>query len=643
MAEFILIGQPNCGKSTIFNEVAGYKTIASNFPGVSVEFTKSEIDFKNEKFDLVDLPGLYSSQTTDEAELVTVKYVREKHDDAVLINIIDASVLSRSLELTLQIASLKRPMVIGLNMIDEARAKGMKIDFEKLEEIFGVPVVPTVGRKGEGVFELFEQAFNISKSKKLPNEIDFDKLEPVLKEISDVLAKEQKPYKFSKKFLALKLLEKDSPLKEYLQQNISNIGRSKIDSVIAQLESREKKESEFVVSATRHDLAFTIFKKCAVLQHTDNRDIRTKIDDVLMHPVFGYFFMGGLLYSMFFLIFTFGNFIEPYFLDNIALLTGYFENLLGSNTLAFTIIHGVIEGFGGGLGIVVPYLLPFFIFLAVLEDSGYLARIAYLIDNFMHRIGLHGLSVIPIILGYGCTVPGILATRILKSPTDKFITATLTTLVPCSARMTIIFGLVGFFISIKAAIIIYILNLIIMGITGKIMSKAMDDVSSGLILEIPRYHMPGFKAFVGKTWFRLREFVLLAWPILIIGSIVLEVINFYNLTPFINNFLEPFTTGVLGLPAVIGVTLLFGIMRKELALILLFTAIGTKEVLTVLTYAQVFSFTLFVTFYVPCLATIAALAKELGWKKALVISIITAGLAVILAVAARFIVPVFGI
>lgn len=245
------------------------------------------------------------------------------------------------------------------------------------------------------------------------------------------------------------------------------------------------------------------------------------------------------------------------------------------------------------------------------------------------------------ILGYGCTVPGILATRILKSPRDRFITSTLTTLIPCSARMTIIFGIVGFFISMKAAVAIYVINLIIIGITGKIMSKAMPEVSPGMILEIPKYHLPGFKVILKKSWFRLKEFVVIAWPLLIAGSIVLEVIHFYHLSDIVNNLLAPFTQGVLGLPVAVGVTLLFGIMRKELALILLFTAMGTNNLISVMTETQLFNFTIFVTFYIPCLATFAALSKELSWGKAFFITGITTSVAVILVLMVRFVSFIF--
>lgn len=639
--EFILTGQPNCGKSTIFNEIAGYKTIASNFPGATVQYTKSEIDFKGRRIGITDLPGLYSSQTMDEAELQSIAYIRNAGDDVVIINVIDASVLARSLELTIQLATMNLPMVVCLNMMDEAKAKGITIDVEKLSEKLGVPVIPTVGKKGKGIYETFDAACEVFVSGTRPNKPEFNKdTENLLTTIANLLAEAGLKTKWDYRFLALKMLEKDEMLYPVINDLTGNELFEKIYNEIRKFERKQEKESEFMVSAARHDLAFRIFKETTKLAEEPVTDFRTRLDNILMHPFYGYISLAVILVLIFQIIFTVGNLLEPLFLDYMAMINNYIAGQYGADSLTYAILSGFVEGFGGGIGIVIPYLLPFFICLAFLEDSGYLARVAYLIDNLMHQIGLHGLSVIPMILGYGCTVPGILATRILRSPRDKFITATLTTLVPCSARMTLIFGLVGFFISIKAAILIYVLNIIVLGITGKFLSKVLGDSSPGMILEIPKYHLPDIKVVFTKTWFRLKEFLVVAWPLLVLGSIVLEVINYYDLTGVVNQYMEPFTSGVLGLPAVLGITLIFGIMRKELALILLFSALGTHEVLQVMSFTQILSFTIFVTFYVPCLATIAALARELSWGKALGISGITAGIALVLAVMVRLVVPI---
>lgn len=638
--EFILIGQPNCGKSTIFNNVAGYKSIASNFPGATVKFTKGNISLYNKTIGVTDLPGTYSLQSQDEAEKDAVTYLINHHKDVVLINVIDASVLSRSLELTLQLMELSRPMIIVLNMMDEARAKGIRINKEELTKITGLPVIETVAKKGEGIKECFDKAYEAFFNPPEPKEVVYSKnAEICLGKIESILG--QAEYQWPERFCACKVLEKDSHFDMQFKESLSAESYGRLHEILLDYEAEEERGAEYMISFERHAKAFEIFESVSRVGSREKKDFKLKLDNIFMHPVLGYIFMIMILYSGFWIIFKVGNLLEPMFLNLVANTSRLILAKYGTSGLTSALLTGAVEGIGGGVGIVIPYLVPFFIFLAFLEDTGYLARIAYLLDGFMHKIGLHGTSVVPMILGYGCSVPGVLATRILKTPRDKFITATLTSLIPCSARMTVIFGLVGFFISMKAAVAIYVLNLVIIAATGKFLSKAMPEVSPGLILEIPRYNIPPVKVLAYKSWFRLKEFILVAWPLLILGSVLLKSAEFFHLDSAINNFLSPFTIGILGLPAALGVTMLFGLMRKELSLILLFSALGTSNVLLKMTGTQVFTFSIFITFYIPCLATIAALARELNWKKAILISLLTFSLAIILGVASRFIVPFF--
>lgn len=639
--EFILVGQPNSGKSTIFNSVVGYKSVVSNFPGVTVSYTRGKIYLNNEKIDVVDIPGTYSLQTSDEAELVAVDYILNASAESVIVNIVDASVLSRSLELTLQLMELKRPMVIVLNMMDEAERKGIIISYKKLFDITDVPVIETIGRKGKGVYNVFKKAYKVGKERMIPRTIEGPfEVERLISRLVDFLKVKHIPQKWNYRFISIKLLERDPLIKNFLKDFFCQSDWKFVDKNLAEIEKKPRKSSEFIISSVRHNMAFKIFEDIARIGHPPKIGIREKMDNILMHPILGYVFMIGALYLTFSIVFGVGDVIEPLFSSYFEKLSEFFASHIKTGSLLFSVIDGIVQGFGGGLGIVIPYLLPFFIVLSFLEDSGYLARIAYLIDNLMHRIGLHGMSVVPMILGYGCTVPGIMATRILKSRRDKLITATLTTMVPCSARMIIILGVAGS-ISMGAAGLVYIINIIVLGITGKLMSMAMPEVSPGLLLEIPKYHLPRFKAVLNKVWFRMKEFVIIAWPLLILGSIILEIIKYFNLSGSINTFLSPFTSGILGLPAAVGVVLLFGILRKELALILLITALGTNEIQNILTTTQIFTFTIFATFYIPCLATFAALAKELKWRNAFLITGITIIIAVVLSVFIRFVFPLF--
>lgn len=639
--EFVMVGQPNCGKSTIFNEVIGYKSMTSNFPGATIHYTRGSTVLDHHRMSVVDLPGTYSLQTSDEVEQAAVDFLSNLSEDSVIINIVDGSVLSRSLELTLQLMELQKPMVIGLNMMDEVSRKGITIDSGALSDILGIPVIQTNGRSGEGVYELFREAQKVTAGQPIPEALKGPRhLEEVIGNIQKSLAQKKIPPKWHYRLMAIKLLEKDRDAVSHLEKHMTSSTLSILRKHIKKLESQTGRDSDFVVSSMRHDMAFQIFEKVAVVGEPPKKDFRSRLDDLLMHPFWGYVSMALILSFVFWSIFKVGGWVEPVFLENIESIQGAVAAKYQNSPFLYVFLRGFIEGLGGGIGIVIPYLLPFFIMLSLLEDTGYLARIAYMIDNIMHKIGLHGMSVIPLVLGFGCTVPAILSARILRSKRDKFITAALATMVPCSAKMTVIFGLVGFFISIKAALLIYVLNIVIIGLSGRFFARVLPEVSPGLILEIPEYHVPSLRTLMKKTYLRIKEFIWVAWPLLIVGSIVLEMIKHFHWEPAINSFLSPFT-GLLGLPVAVGITLVFGLMRKELALLLLFSALGTRDVLTVMTPAQIYGFTVFVTFYVPCLATIIILIKEVGWGKALFISVFTTFIAIVLSMGIRYLAPLF--
>jgi ferrous iron transport protein B len=286
--------------------------------------------------------------------------------------------------------------------------------------------------------------------------------------------------------------------------------------------------------------------------------------------------------------------------------------------------------------------VPFLIGLSILEDVGYLPRVAFLMDVFMHRIGLHGKSIIPLILGYGCSVPAVMATRILEFPQHRFIVSILSTMIPCAARITIIFALVAFLIGPNAALGIFALNILVVGISGKILSLLFPypEASLGLILEIPAYQLPPLKNTLNKSWYRIREFIVIAWPILIIGSVLLALMEYGGIEKYINLLLSPLTH-VLALPFSVGTTLIFGLLRKELSMIMLTQALGTTQVLTVMTKTQVIVFTVFVTFYIPCLATIAALWREIGKKGAVLAILFTLSVALTLSLMTRVFLAIF--
>ncbi|MEJ5223078.1 MAG: nucleoside recognition domain-containing protein, partial [Anaerolineales bacterium] len=308
----------------------------------------------------------------------------------------------------------------------------------------------------------------------------------------------------------------------------------------------------------------------------------------------------------------------------------------------YHLAHGVMQGISAGVAIVLPYLLPFLLGLGLLEDIGYLPRVAFLMDALMHRIGLHGKAIVPFILGYGCNVPAVMSTRTLEEPRDRFLAAALATLVPCAARLAVVFGLVAYYMGPLAAFGLYIFNLLVIAITGRLLSRLLPEDTPGIILEMPPYRVPTLKAVFAKAWFRIREFVVEAWPMLIVGSGVLAVLTYFGWEGAINMLALP-VTWVLGLPPETGLPLLFGILRKELSLVMLGQAMGSMNFAAVMSVNQMFTYAVFVVFYVPCLATLMVLRRELGNKGMLIIAGLTVLIAMLAALAARLLLMVWGL
>jgi ferrous iron transport protein B len=621
-----LIGQPNCGKSTIFNYFSGYKAAVSNFPGTTVKYTVSQVVFEGEELTCVDLPGVYSLTSIDPAERESRNYLLAGKSD-VIINVIDASLLSRSLELTLELMSLERPLVLALNMMDEATRKGIVIEPAKLSELLGVPVVTTVAAAGRGLTDLLHGAVSAGRARVLPAQIQFSR--DVEEEIDSLAV--QLDFRFSQemglpwRFMLVKALEDDPYVIEEIgrrdQEAVHWVKNSQ--KILAQSHGRPP---ETVISSERHALSVNLFEQVAKVKPAEKPDWRERLDKIATDRFWGYVILLGIMTVFFMVVFKVGEHVEEFFLGYLTTAQDLAKVWLGVHTLTYSIVEGLLMGIFGGVAIVLPYLLPFLLGLALLEDSGYLPRVAFLMDNLMHFLGLHGKSIIPFILGYGCSVPAVMATRILESPRDRLVVSMLAVLVPCSARSVIIFALVAYALGPYWALGVYFFNLVVIAFLGKVSTWILPEVSPGLLMEIPEYRLPTLKNVARKSWHSLKEFIVVAWPILIVGSLILSLLQFYQLEVYVNDLCRPFTY-ILGLPAAVGTTLIFGIMRKELSLVMLTEALGTPQITSVLTLTQLLTFTIFVLFYMPCASTIAAMSRELGWKSAAT----AAGLSLILA------------
>lgn len=623
-----LIGQPNAGKSTLFNSVAGYKSATSNLPGTTVRYTQSRVRLNGHVCQLVDFPGTYSLSSSNEAEAEVTKHLLRGEFD-LIINIVDASQLGRSLPLTLELMELGVPIIIGLNMMDEAGRKGISIDHEKLEEILGIPVKPTVASKNLGVRDLFTIAQQVidgrlpCQIKKLSCQTDIEEIITELEGIIDRKFASSLPY--PSRFLAMKMLEDDEFYKNILLAKNGTMLSPMLTGLQERMVKLRGKPQDSVLLLERHALAMDTYSK-VVTVGAPQHDWRERLDNIVMHKIAGYFILIAVLVGFFYAVFELGALLEGYLIEGFDVLTGFLSANLNDSTFIFHLTRSIVWGISGGVAIVLPYLVPFLIGLTFLEDIGYLPRVAYLMDAFMHRIGLHGTSIVPAVLGYGCNVPAVMATRILPSRRDKIIAAVISSMVPCSARSVVIFGLVAFYLGPLWAFGIYAFNIVVVAASGKVLSLLMPEVSPGMIMEIPPYRWPSVRVVRKKTWFRIKEFITVAWPILIAGSVILGMLEYFRLDTWINAGLAPITA-FIGLPAVVGTTLIFGVLRKELALIMLTQAIGTTSVMTIMSATQILTFTVFITFYIPCVATMAVLVRELGRKWMAVVVALTLFLA----------------
>jgi ferrous iron transport protein B len=627
-----LVGQPNCGKSTLFNVVAGYKASTGNFPGVTVSYAQSPVTCGDTTFQLVDLPGIYSLSTQEPAERVTLEYLL-KQDIHLVINVIDASTLSRSLELTLQLMELELPIMICLNMVDEAERKGIFIDSQSLEQELGLPVARTVASKGLGVRELFGRAVGVIGQGRANPPKYAAHVEAEIECVESLIGDLGQSRGWPVRFLAIKLLEADDYFTHMVQEEAPP-KLSYIEACIDRLVESHGQPPEMIISGERHALAMHLFERVAkVTTRSGGKPLRDRLDRLVMHPFLGYLILVGVFFALLYLTFVVGSFLA----DQVAEPFDRLSQLFVGRGPWSPFVVGVLQGVAGGAGIVLPYLIPLLFLLSLLEDVGYLPRAAFLMDGLMHKMGLHGKSVIPFVLGYGCNVPSIMAARIIESPRDRFLTLLLASLIPCSARTSVILGLQAKYLGPVWAMGLYVANIFVLGLVGFLISHFQKGDSPGLILEIPPYRLPTVPSLWKKTWYRLKDFAIYAWPIILAGSIALEILTYLHVDRVINYLLSPLTSWLLGLPVVVGVTLFFGVFRKELTLIMLFQALGTLHVGTMLTHTQILVFVVFVTFYIPCLSTLAVLWREGGWKITWASALLNTSLALVLAFFARMI------
>lgn len=613
-----LAGNANVGKSVTFNELTGSNQIIGNWPGKTVEKAEGKLHFEGYDIDVIDLPGIYSFSTYSMEELVSREYIAFEKPN-VVINVVDASVLERNLFFTLQLMEMNVPMVLCVNQVDMAKQKGITIDTNKLEAALGIPVVSTVAVRGEGLHELMEAAIKAAQNKSMikKDTIEYGgEIEKRIKKLTQIIESKNLKLGYNSRWIAIKLLENDSEIRKLLESKSKDV-ISTVYSLIREIEDIHQEPSFSVITSERYTLANKIAGGAQV-QSEVKTTFSEKLDKIVTHRVLGYvtsvLVIGGLLLWTFVVGTNFSGLLS----DALSFFQPVDPQVSGP--LIAILWNGAFGGFVAGVTLIIPFVIPFYLMLNMIEDSGIMTRIAFMMDSAMHKMGLHGKALIPMILGYGCNVPAILGTKILETRRERLLASFAITFAPCSARTIVVLGLVAIFVSIEWALALYAIDILIMFAIGRIAMKAVPGESTGLIMEMHSFRFPNLSVVAKQTWTRTKSLIYLVFPIYIVGSALVQALYAFGVLEPVNNFMIPLTVGWLGLPVFAGILLIFGAVRKEFILLMLVTLFG-ENLAGVLTPEQFIVLALIGMIYIPCVATITLLAKEYGWKAATSISL----------------------
>lgn len=631
-----LVGQPNVGKSSLFTRLTGVGVISSNYPGTTVEFEEAVIMRKGNKVRVYDLPGTYGMSGNSEDEKVVLEMVKNPEIDSVIV-IADAANLQSSLVLCFEVIELGVPMILAVNKIDEAKKK-FDTDFEALEKLLDVPVIPVSARTSEGVDALADTVCE-GRARASSFKVKYDsRLEPMIESLSQQAGSAR----FGNFGTAVKLMEGTEIFIEDANDELA----ATAEKYRKEFESAYDESADILIARDRYSISDAMVRKIQSKTHV-KMSHKDRLSEIMITPSTGIPILIGVMMGVFLAIIFVGNFLDELIEDLYVSLVGDaladFGQSIGGD-FGEAVLIGVDQSILAVLTLIIPYILVFYIILGILEDSGYLPRAVVLLDRIMHRFGLHGGAFIPMIVGLGCNVPAIMATRSIHSRREKLITTTLIALcVPCSAQLAIIFGIVGNFSGILYAFAILFVVLILMAVLGVALNHFLKLEPSNLAMEIPDLAVPTVKNVLFKTWDRIKEFFFIAFPLLVVGSILVQIALDYDLLDFIVDPLSFITVTMLGLPAVVIIAFLAGILRKEMAVVILAAALSVSEsgLGDMLSPEQFFVFGLVMAIYMPCLATMAVIWQELGWKETIAIAVFSIGTAIAIGAMAHLMLTVF--
>lgn len=683
-----LVGNPNCGKTSLFNVASGSHEHVGNYSGVTVDAKEGHFDFQGYHFRLVDLPGTYSLSAYSPEELYVRKHIIDETPD-VIINVVDAGNLERNLYLTAQLIDMNVRMVVALNMYDALLHSGNTLDHKKLGQLFGVPIVPTVSRTGKGIDNLFhviiglyEGADFIGQKEEIQDEAmreyrewhdkyvpdhkygshdeethDFDgksyirhihinhgpELERSVDAVKEVICKNENiRYKYSTRFLAIKLLENDKDIEQRVISTLPN-GEEVIrvrDKEAERIRLSMNEDSEQAITDAKYGFITGALKE-TYTEKNQNTEMFTRIvDSIVTHKIWGFPIFFVFLYLMFECTFVFGEYPKGWIEWLVEQIASLAETFMPAGPLKDLIVDGIIGGVGGVI-VFLPNILFLYIFISFMEDSGYMARAAFIMDKIMHKMGLHGKSFIPLIMGFGCNVPAIMASRIIESRKSRLVTILINPLISCSARLPIYLVMIGAFFPSKASLVllsIYVTGILLAVLMARIFSRFIvrgDDAP--FVMELPPYRMPTAKSVLRHTWEKGAQYLKKMGGIIMIASVIIWFLGYYpnhdaysttaeqqenSYIGQIGKAIEP-VIEPLGFDWKMGVGILSGIGAKELVvstLGVLYTNDDGIESVDLadripITPLVAYGYMLFVLIYFPCIATVAAIKNESGsWK-----------------------------
>jgi len=613
-----LTGQPNVGKTTLFNSLTGMRQEIGNWPGVTVEKKEGILKYKNEEFNVVDLPGIYSLMSNSIDQKIARDFLLE-NEDAIIVNIIDTPNINRNLYLTLQLIELGKAPILCLNLIDEAEKYGIVVDEKELSKKLGLPVIKISGRYNVGIDNLKEKIYKYNFEKPKPNEITYseileDGIEKIVKKIEECnLNLNEKFESVPKRWLAISLLEGDPEVLDEFKDKTELL--SYLKCIKHNIENKIKHDVESYIVEQRYKKSDEILKDIMT-----ESNLYEDIDTIILHPIYGFVIFGIVMYLMYSFVFGVGGFFSEY----VALFFEYVGNYLTStlpNAYSGIIVDGALSGVGGVLEFF-PQIVLIMFSLAILEDCGYLSRVAALMHDIMSKIGLGGKAFIPFIISFGCNVPGLMATRFMSNHKERLITLLVAPLIPCSARFVVIgFIASAFFPQYATLFTLGILGIVfvLLGIVSYLLGKLIKGETEDFIFELPPYRTPDWNNILKITWERSKEFLKKAGTVIVAGSLAFywllnypSMDNSYAIA--IGKILEHITLW-MGIDWRGAISLLFGIIAKELVVSTMNIVYG-GDISSSLTPLKAFVFTLVSVLYIPCLATVAAQymeTKSLKW------------------------------